>query len=108
MGKHKPVIDNFKERYLELKAKHLTDVEISIQLYCSPSHVYKQKVKHGLVGLEAPRKNEQGVSEKEFEIAIKNGLSRRLVLQRVRRFGWTNRKAITSPRGNQRKGKKWK
>lgn len=37
------------------------------------------------------------ITPEEYEIALKNGIKKEVVYQRVYRYGWTIKKAITTP-----------
>ena len=92
--------ENFVERYIELKEKHLTDVEIADKMDISPRSLTHLKSVNGLTDYPKRNpKNSVGLTEEEFKQGIENGLTRRIMLRRVRDYDWSRRDAITKPKG---------
>lgn len=88
----------FKEQYMELKSKGLSDGDIARSMCISLSVLKSKKKIAGLVGLPLP--NKQGVTEEQLQQAESIGIPRRLVLARIR-SKWSVRNAISTPKGNQ-------
>ena len=94
----------FKERYLVLKNQGFTDQEIATAFHCSKDYLRKCKRLYDIPPMRRPRKNNQGVSEEELQKGESLGLTRRIMLQRVRFHEWPKEKAIREPlMGNREK-----
>lgn len=91
-------MNDFIERYTELKNEGLRDDEIAKRLYVAPVTLKRWKKKHGIKGLKAPQPNQQGITQEQLKQAEANGISRELALQRVRAYGWSVEEAITKPK----------
>lgn len=87
-------MDNFIERYKELKQEGLTDPQVAQRLYIALITLKRWKKKHGIKGIKAPQPNQQGITQEQLRQAEANGIPRELVLQRVR-HGWDDSLALT-------------
>jgi uncharacterized protein YjcR len=96
------MINSFVETYFELKKDGYTDKEIGERLGVCKSTIGNWKRVYGITGKMRSRKNSQGLSFEELRIADENGIGRRLALQRVRAYGWSNKNAITAPKGRKK------
>lgn len=56
------------------------------------------KKKYDVPFIKAPMRNRQGITEEQFKQAESIGLDRHVVLLRVREYGWTIEKAISTPK----------
>jgi hypothetical protein len=87
--------NNFVEIYVEYKLKAYSDRE-----FCVLFGLKIQELTSLKKFLDAPkikaRKN-PWLTEKELQIAVKNGLSRRIALRRRRELGWSIQDSISRP-----------
>jgi hypothetical protein len=87
----------FKEVYFEYFDEGLLDWEIAHKLFISAGYLSELKDLYA-VRTHRRRKNVYGITEKHFRIGMENGLSRRLINQRVRVCGYSVQQAITEPK----------
>lgn len=96
-------IENFVEKYLKLKNKYMSDGEIAREMLVSQTTLRNLKKEHDIAGMKRPRSTVAPISEDELRRGEANGLSRELILKRVRERFWRVERAITEPRGGKRK-----
>jgi hypothetical protein len=91
----------FKEEYLKLKEKNMTDQEIMKEMLLNNHTFYKMKEHHGLCRnkniVKRKRKNYKGFTEEMLQTAEANGIPRRLAYKRVGEYFWSHQRAITEP-----------
>jgi hypothetical protein len=89
--------EEFTEKYLHLfENTNLVDKEIAKELFISTKCLWTLKKVYG-VKTPLKRKNRYRITEKQFQQALENGISRRTVLKRVREYKFTIEMAITKP-----------
>jgi hypothetical protein len=99
---------NLMRQYMNLKtSRNLTDHQIAKIIGVTKWDLVELK-KEWELPLRKGKDNMQGVSEMDFKTGARNGLSRRLILRRVRDYGWEVERAIREPldeskRNNRRK-----
>ena len=87
-----------QRQYMNLKlSRNLTDLECAKKLGISRDKLIAKKKQWG-INLRRQKDNMFGVSEPDFEKGRKIGLSRKLILNRVRDHGWTVEKAVNEPK----------
>lgn len=85
----------WEDKYIELRNEGLKDREIA-KLFgvCKDTIVRIKKI----YGIPCFRQNEQGVTHEQLKQAEEKGLSRRLVLRRVREYGYSVDDAVNTPK----------
>lgn len=90
-------MNDFPERYWELKNQGLTDEEVADAMFMHPVTLAGHKRKHNIKLAKKDVAKELGVTQEHLEIAKANGIKRKHVLSRVKDHGYTIEDAITKP-----------
>ncbi|NRD80312.1 hypothetical protein HPT25_23605 [Bacillus sp. BRMEA1] len=90
------VIENFKERYLALKAEGKTDMQVARLFYVGHNSLYKLKKEHGLLGVSSYKP--LNVTDEQLKIAVSNGIDKNTLRLRIIHHGWDVESAITTPK----------
>lgn len=95
-------------KYMNIKmSRNLTDKKIAEMLGISRDKLTSLK-KTWKLPLKKQKDNLQGLSERDFEIGALHGLSRSIILRRVRDRGWTVEKAIREPKDETKIHTEWR
>jgi transposase len=87
----------FKEKYLEMKEKGLTDYEIAEHFNVCRDTITRWKKRYDVSSPMKIRHNKFNVPEHVIQMGVKNGISRRLLLRRIREYGFTWYQAVHTP-----------
>ena len=82
------MVENFKEKYLELKDMGLMDCEIADALNISHRTVVRYKRREGIEGTFRTRRTNLCITEEQLKAGEAIGLTRRLMYQRIRAHNW--------------------
>jgi uncharacterized protein YjcR len=99
----------FKEKYDELKAKHLKEKEIAFEMHIHPNTLRKIKQRYGVPNTTHQTRelvNKNGLTRQWLEIAKINGLNSSLVNARIREHHWSVEDACTIKVGKVPVGRK--
>lgn len=87
----------FKETYLNLKKKNLSDREVCKELLLSKNELYCLKKVYDLLDVRSKRKNHNGLTEEMLQKGESIGLTRRVMYKRVRDLLWSPDEAVNIP-----------
>jgi hypothetical protein len=87
---------SFKDIYLEMKDKGMLDSEIALELDICRDTLSRWKKRFNI---EAPRMkhNRCNVPEHIIKAGVEKGISRRLLLRRIREYGFSYYEAVHTP-----------
>jgi hypothetical protein len=86
-----------RELYYQMKMDGLLDKEIAKEFGMCKDSLTRYKRLYSVKFNRRTRKNKSGISEKQIQKGIKNGLTRELILKRCRN-GFSNERAINTPK----------
>lgn len=90
------LLDNFPEKYWDLKEQGLSDEEIAAELFMSKPTLSKYKKRNNIITVKDVAQ-ELGLTTEHLEIAKSNGLSRNHLILRIKHYGWSIEEAISKP-----------